>query len=717
MPSTWLIRLASSDYTPTQLGVEIVGGNFQAAGPSSVRLRAAVNFDATELVSYGGTVTIKKDGFAFFVGKCRAVPKSADDRTEGQDYLIEDAWADLERTTYQESWAVNGGTVLMPRVFLGVDDAGTRITLGQQIEAALDFAIGGGVSLTKGSIPTGMLLWPQEVDGMSCAEVIRECLKFHPDWIPWIDHSTTPPTFNVTPRASASALSVACTACASFEATEIQDQLPDVVRICFVTADEIDGEVYRSVSVQKYPTGGADSGPGVLCTTVDLQGIRASIQKQQVQTRTIPSTADKAFLKLNFPALTKVADADFNINGWDREVIEETETPPDPINPEATRLGGPAESLTLTDLPRQLVKGSVHEWMRKKVGRVRISYTIEATGSADDADRAIIARMPQDITVTGTNATTKVYKSLASWEPAANAPNGIAVSYYNSIQNGTRYQGGISILADNLSGAWHGRKLNLTGGVSGWSSMGAPIHSVSWDAESEIVNISFGPIPELSFGDYLEYLRYLNRREVNWITAAERASDQFGDDAGASATGENIGSFDTPKEWDHYDKSPEPSHPWKVTGGESGNVSIAAGFLSGISRKGADPGVDESSWDFVNVPVEYAGGTLTGLTGTRYIYAKIGLESLSGGRILNTTTNPDGIDNGSQTFAFALTGAITVYDSANAPSAEGSNNTGSGGDWIVPIAKVVVTSGTAVVEKQYLTDNPSMHLTFFTMQP
>lgn len=69
MPSTWLIRLASSDYPPTQLGVEIVGGNFQAAGPSSVRLRAAVNFDATELVSYGGSVTIKKDGSAFFVGK------------------------------------------------------------------------------------------------------------------------------------------------------------------------------------------------------------------------------------------------------------------------------------------------------------------------------------------------------------------------------------------------------------------------------------------------------------------------------------------------------------------------------------------------------------------------------------------------------------------------------------------------------------------------
>jgi hypothetical protein len=699
MPSTWLIRLASSDYTPTQLGVSVIGGNFQAAGPSSVRLRAGVNFDATELVSYGGSVTIKKDGDAFFVGKCRAVPKSADDKTEGQDYLVEDAWADLERITYQESWAVNGGSVLMPRVFLGVDDAGTRITLGEQIEAALDFAIAGGVSLIKGSIPTGMLLWPQEVDGMSCAEVIRECLKFHPDWIPWIDHSTTPnPTFNVTPRASASALSVACTACSSFQVTEIQDQLPDVVRICFVTADEIDGEIYRSVSVQKYPTGGADSGAGVLCTTVDLQGVRAQIQKQQVQTRTIPSSADKAFLKLNFPALTKVADADFTVSAWATEVIAETETPPDPINPNATRLGGPAATITLSDLPRQLVKGSIHEWMRKKVGRVRITYTIAATGTADAADEEIIARIPQDITITGTNATTKVYKSLASWEAAENAPAGIAESYYTSIHNGTRYQGGISILAENLSGAWHGRKLNLTGGVSGWSSMAAPVHSVSWDAESEIVNIDFGPIPELSFGDYLEYLRYLNRREVNWITSAERASDQFGDDAGASATGENIGPFDGPKEWDHYDKAPD--HPWKVTANGDATVAVGAGRLITHRTNGTGDLGDPAS--LVGYFLDFTGDSSVTVTANGYIYALCDITTI--------VTGDDVLSGGSGARFYSerqvFTGTPEVVFSTVAPASL-DPYADHGRNFAILLATVTYASSIATVGTQYVkTDIP-----------
>jgi hypothetical protein len=549
--STWLVN----DASPESLGLSVVGGVFRNGSASHVQLRCSDElFDATEAFGYNSAVVIKLNGSAFFRGKVRAIPKSASGSDEAQDYVVEDAWAELERTTYQEPWAVNGGTVLMPRVYLGVDSSGDRITLGEQIAEALDFAIAAGVSLQKGSIPSGMLLWPQEVDGMSCAEVIRTSLRYHPDWLPWIDHSTSPPTFNVTPVASATALSKAITDCEDVNITELQDRLPSVVRICFVTANIIDDEVKRQITVQKYPTDGADSGPGVLATTVDLQGVRSTLQKQQIQTRHIPvETEDtaltaKAWLKLKVPALAGVDNAKFNITAWEREIVAETETPPDPINPAAVRLGGPASTITLSDVPRELVKGAVHEWMQKKVGRVYIKWTIEPDATANDAERKLIARAGPGMSVVATNAITKVYRGIASWTAAETAPSGIAQTYYQTIHAAARYEGTITIPDADLSARWHGKKLNLTGGATAWATMAAPIHSVSWNAHRGDATITFGPSPDYALQDFIEYLKLLRRREPSWISTAERISEELGDEAGASAHGDNIGGLDLPRD-------------------------------------------------------------------------------------------------------------------------------------------------------------------------
>jgi hypothetical protein len=530
--STWLINEA----TPESLGLQVVGGTFRSGYASSVQLSAVRDFDAAELLSgYGGTVTIKRNGSAFFKGKIRAIPKMGSGSAEGQDYLVEDAWAELERTTYQEPWATGAGSVLLPRCFLGVNAVGTRITLAQQITEALDFAIAAGVSLQVGSVPTGMLLWPEEVDGMSCAQVIRTSLRYHPDWIPWIDHTTTPPTFNVTPRASATAMAIAATACSQLTVTETQDSLPDVVRICFITASEVDGEQSRSVTIQKFPAtiGGdpsPDSGPGVLSTTVDLQGVRAAYQKQQVKTRSIPTDAAscRTWLKKKFPSLAGVPDEAYTIEDFETALIVDADDNPDPINAAAPRMA--AE--TLSDCPRELIEGSVHEWMRKKVGKVHVKYTL----SAGDLEGWLthfktISAAGQGISVTGTNAITKTYKGLSSYSSGDDIPAGVAEAYYNTIHAGCRYQGSITLLTDSLSTPWHGKKLNLTAGVSAWATMGAPIHAVRWDAQSEEASIEFGPTPEYSVQDFLAFLKLLRNRPATWITGSDRTSEALSSNA------------------------------------------------------------------------------------------------------------------------------------------------------------------------------------------
>lgn len=594
MPSLWRIDGGSGPVTLESLGLEVVSGEFRNGSASSMRLRRASDCDAAEILSgYGGTVTLTRavDPLApeyvdFFKGTIRAIPKSADDASESQEYLIEDAWADLERTVYQEDWAIKNTIgdpelILMPRCFLGVSDAGTPISVGQQIAAAVAFAVSAGIDIQADtSYPAGMVLWPTEVDGISIAEVIRTSLRYYPDWIPWIDHTTGSPTFKVTPRDSASALSLAITDCSSLDVAEIQDRLPEHVRIVYLTANEVaEGggiETWRNYKEDIYPvadienpTDAERSGPGVLCTTVDLQGVDAAVQKQQVQTRHIPTVLDppsspgtegyepltaKAWLKLQFPAIADVPDAAIDLADWVRGLIPETETPPDPINPKSKRLGEPetppsdppAPALTLADVPRQLVKGGIAEGMRKKVGKVRLTWTIKPAAGATEAEKALISKVPPGITVTATNATTRIYKFLSSYTPADAAPTGVAEAFYNTIRNGCRYQGSISLLTEGLDLPWHGRKLNLTGGVAGWATMAAPIHAVQWDAETEMATFAFGPTPDYGFQDFLEYLHLLRRRPASWITAAERTSAAIGDDAGPSAAGDIVGPFDVP---------------------------------------------------------------------------------------------------------------------------------------------------------------------------
>lgn len=549
--STWLINGAS----PESLGLTVVGGEFRQGSASSVRLARNVAFDAAESFAHGTDVTITRDGSPYFKGKVRAIPKTASGATEGHDYLVEDVWAELERLTYQEPWLIRqpgfAGTAYMPLVVLGMNSSGDRINVGQQIGEVLAFAESQGLDLQAGSLPTGMLLWPSEANGMSCAAVIRDCLKYYLDWLPWIDHTTTPPTFNVTPRASASAVSLAVTDCSSFQVTKTQDRVPDGVRIVYMTATMIDDEVYRTLRVDQYPSVSEaalalPAGPGILVTTVELQGMKMQIQKQQVQTRDLPvdqSTA-KAYLKLKFPQVKDLADGDWDVTEWTTAVIPEEDDEVNPIDPKLERKLGADR----TDLPRELVKGSVAEWMQKKVGRVLVEFAVEPSGSATDEEKKKIESLPAKFTVVCTNAVTKIYKGVSSYTAGEDAPSGIAQAFYTTLVNGCYFEGSVTLEEAEIgSTRWHGSKLNLTGGVSEWATMGAPIHAVSWDLESCRTTISFGPNPDYSVQDFLEFLRLLNKRPNVEYTVAERTGDTLGDEDGISARGDSIGPFDVPE--------------------------------------------------------------------------------------------------------------------------------------------------------------------------
>jgi hypothetical protein len=323
----------------------------------------------------------------------------------------------------------------------------------------------------------------------------------------------------------------------------------------------------------------------VLSTVVQLAGMQMQIEKQQVATRTIPEdeTTAKAYLKKKFPQIAGIADAKFSVAGWTRTFVAETDEFGDPIDDKLPR----GAAAGIDDMPRELVKGNISEWMRKKVGRMTIEFALEVEAAATEDEKARLEKVPTRFVIMGTNATTKIYKGVSSYTAGEQRPSGIAQAYYETLQSGCYYSGSVRLVEDDVGATrWHGAKLSLTGGVSAWGTMGAPIHSVGWDLESPGVDRGCGPNPDYAVQDFVEFLRLLNKRPHTAWTTEERTADTLGAAGGVSARGDSIGPFDIPEtiyEGGAGGGGEEFAHPFKLTASvvdEVPQVTIAAGSIT-----------------------------------------------------------------------------------------------------------------------------------------
>ena len=252
-------------------------------------------------------------------------------------------------------------------------------------------------------------------------------------------------------------------------------------------------------------------------------------------------------------------DVKINITDIDRELIEENEADePDPINPEAEPLVSEEAGLTVDDLPRELLDGSVEQWMRKKTGNVLVKFGIKAKGGLSPAEIEKVVSIlgpfgvvtsdagPQ-ITVRATNATTKLYKGLNFWKPAEAVPSGVAQALYTNLST-LPWQGSWSLIERDTGGTrYHGRTLNITGGRTEWATMKALVQSVSWNVADGSTVISFGPPEHLGPQDLIELQRMLRTNPVTWWSVEERTSNKYSANDHAGTRGDVVGGYNHPK--------------------------------------------------------------------------------------------------------------------------------------------------------------------------
>lgn len=547
MAVAWTITNPSGSGTSAldALGISRPVINFRIVGASTASLEVQRDFDSGDAWwAADSVVTIYRDAAPYYTGRVKESPISADASNESRTLYLTDAWDDLETTIYQESWPIGSGSVLYPRCILGLDDAGAQITTGEQIAAVIDYAIATDVDITKGTIDSGLQLWPSEVVNTSCESVIVEEMRFHPNWAAWLDHSTAPPTFNARPQSALAehTLNIDSETVESFSFAPVVRNVPLGVRIIYNSAVTIDGEVYRNGYLD---TAGVVTGRRVMQAMLDLQGMTMQYQKSRVQTRTLPTENAEmtAYFKKKWPELQDMPDGAFQFTNF-AAILADEETHPDPICAKATRLSVADAS----DLPRELISGSIEDWMRVKVGRVAITYDLEIVGTPSDAQRKILDNFSgtgKSFSVTATNATTKIYKGISSFDEGESVPTGIAAAVF-AAATADQYEGSVTVVAEDVpAGTWHGSNLILAHGVTEIMP-GAIVYSASMDIERGSMTLSFGPLPYLSAGDFLELQRMFQRRKVCWMSDGERTSNTLGAESAPGSKGDTVGGYDQP---------------------------------------------------------------------------------------------------------------------------------------------------------------------------
>jgi hypothetical protein len=191
--------------------------------------------------------------------------------------------------------------------------------------------------------------------------------------------------------------------------------------------------------------------------------------------------------------------------------------------------------------------------------------------------------------------------------------------------------------------------------------MRAPIHTVAWDLATGRVTRKFGPNPDLSVEDFVEFLKLLNKRPYSSYTTDERTGDTLGNEGGVSARGDTVGPS-----WG----------PETVTGGGTGGgtgekpfqlvasgtpgdniLKVRESTLAGIVPDGFSAG-------FKNITIAEASGV---------IYAKLTINGTTGAVTARVVEKAASLPANTDTVYHELIGSYTMEGSGGEAVISASN--------------------------------------------
>ena len=454
-------------------------------------------FDAAPPFAFGDIVTVSRGGAPWFVGRVTSLPASGDGQAESQECELSGPWWYLAQLVYQQLWTIQGGaaTASLGRVVLGQAADGTPLTTGQVIADALQYAIDAGAPFAIGSIDPAFPAPLDEVKDITCAEVIRKMLRWHPGGVAWFDYTTSPvPTFHcrTRPNLPAATLTVGVPPLAAVRGlTARPDLLASAVLLHFETTRSVSGQVQTDVVTDAAPAGATGREFGAVVATIPLRGGPAVVLSQRIETQAIstdPGHPDTlAQLIDRSPALAVYA-ADPAVAAAGITITSLNITPAGEI---------PAATPASPALNNELVEGEITDWMAFDYGvqvqRQRMAFSYVLGGGTPEAGTPLEG----SVDLTATDAASGLYTTLSTARAGDAAPTGLAAAFH-AVLSALQYSGTIVLVEPEAGGtpaAGLGGVINLAGGaVADWTAMRAVVVAETVDVADGTTTLTLGPV-------------------------------------------------------------------------------------------------------------------------------------------------------------------------------------------------------------------------------
>lgn len=488
--------------------------------------------DAAPLLAYDQEVIILRDEAPFFRGRAGRAPVTGSSKAEGHAYEVLGPWEQLERLTFQQRWQTGSWVddewvprwEYKSRVILGQDESGMAKSLGMVIAEVISYARECGVAIDVGVIEGAHYVpWDEGLDLM-CSDVIRRMARWSPDSVGWIDYSAAVPTFNFRRRAGIPQASLAISALVGdISLTPIGARSVPAVLIKYEQTHEVEGATMETITTDAYPQGATGREIGAVIQTVGLAGGRMNtqIQRHDIKSVELPPMQHANALLAQWFLLKHPQYADPNNSAAF-----------DPVRYAQAQI---TDLQRTSDLPFELMEGSIQDWMRLKLPEftrgglivwrdnphhayafndaedtitITLSYKV-----LDGAGKPLreVAGETVAIRITATDCPTGKYtRRSTDVEGAEGVPVGLAEMLWSSL-NAPHYQGKITTVAEEITGSVNiGFRLVVTGGNSAWASMSAVIQQITNHLDTGTTTIQVGPPSHLSPGQVLD-LRLANR--------------------------------------------------------------------------------------------------------------------------------------------------------------------------------------------------------------
>lgn len=492
----WTLTHASTTQTFEAWGLGSLRISSRSLEPSVASFtHQGAAIDSELLFEYGDAITIQRDGVTVFTGKVSRTPRMGQGPNESISYEVSDAIWDLSRTTYQQAWNIGSVSTKISTVLLFDKGDKSSATVAEALTAVIAHAVYCGISIQLGTL-TGMSHTPAKVElrDVTLLEAIRAILRYAPDAVSSIDHSTTPPTLNLTRRADATGVTCALTDLSAFDIASREDiQVPAVV-LLYLKSGEKAEKFPIAKFTDKYPAEATGLEPGALVATFDL---RASETNRMTQEHEVV-----------------VAAVDASSKSWWQSV-----------EPWISVLD--AGDFTLTDTAQtsdnRLVSGQAPPWLPSSAEEAFASAVFSG-----NVNGQYVEAEPIYFRYTGTTLSSGTYKQPTTEDMADEEPgptSGVAAQLY-AAWSVLHWQGQAVFTTDEVAfNIKPGNVLNVSGGLTAWATMNAQVHGVDYDIDAGTKTVSFGPNERLGPQDFLAMLK-LMRDQRPTVRSTERADGE-----------------------------------------------------------------------------------------------------------------------------------------------------------------------------------------------